>query len=668
MLRRSWTKTFISNSTSCCYNSCQHSVILKSTIRLCSTRAVRDFCDVLHFSADTREFLKTNNIDSVAGIERLSKEQVSELISPLYKRQDEVSSLEDVNIRTFFLFNQVVRLNETELRYFLCASAEQGEALALRCALATGRLSDDDVNQVKDQVAERTLLFIACMRGHLDCVKNLIELGAEVDGVQAKGGYSCLRIACENNHHDVVDLLLRAGADPNRRSSSSEILPIHVVASQGHWNLVSLLSQKGANVNQLLRVSVVSPSNTSSTTASIEVSPLAIATQQGHSATVAALLDAGADPTFVATIPSTTTTTTKNNDDDDDLIIFGRSSHQQQQRSTALLIASDMGNSDIVKKFLSSHSISKEVKAKLLNESVSVPGLCTPLCAAAMKGHVEVVRALLDGADANGIAIDLNAQQAEGATALFVACQYNYPQIVQMLLRAKCDPNIPLRRKQQRPQRKTSQSRSDSGSPCPTPLCIAIQERNHQVVELLLRTAAETGLQKEAMMVCSPSSSASSSSIFSSTSSSSSVSEENSQNDRDSHDSHAGCAATTTSTSPVFVAASNNDAEMVQLLIEFNCDPDRATAAAGSGAVTPLAIAVYQGFRDVVRVLLRSEKVVASAKKWEMGKFKSLGQLALHKGHSEIFQMLAHHDKTPAEEAKLEREKQRKIAKKMWQI
>ena len=61
----------------------------------------------------------------------------------------------------------------------------------------------------------------------------------------------------------------------------------------------------------------------------------------------------------------------------------------------------------------------------------------TPLCAAADRGHVEIVRTLL-----RAPAIEINLAIKEGATALTFASQEGYKEIIRLLLRKGADPNL----------------------------------------------------------------------------------------------------------------------------------------------------------------------------------------------------------------------------------
>ena len=61
-----------------------------------------------------------------------------------------------------------------------------------------------------------TSLHIACLCGHLDCVRLLLMHGADVE-LANEHDESPLQMACSNNHRQVVRCLLERGADPTKK-------------------------------------------------------------------------------------------------------------------------------------------------------------------------------------------------------------------------------------------------------------------------------------------------------------------------------------------------------------------------------------------------------------------------------------------------------------------
>jgi len=60
-----------------------------------------------------------------------------------------------------------------------------------------------------------TALLFAARDGHMDAVRSLVEVGADVDQVSGGDGTSPLVIAIANGHYTVAQFLLDRGADPN---------------------------------------------------------------------------------------------------------------------------------------------------------------------------------------------------------------------------------------------------------------------------------------------------------------------------------------------------------------------------------------------------------------------------------------------------------------------
>ena len=77
-----------------------------------------------------------------------------------------------------------------------------------------------------------TSLLRACRNGHVDVIKLLLVLGAEIDRAD-EGGVTPLLIACENGRVDVVRLLLNKGADVDRATKNC-VTPLYVACENGH--------------------------------------------------------------------------------------------------------------------------------------------------------------------------------------------------------------------------------------------------------------------------------------------------------------------------------------------------------------------------------------------------------------------------------------------------
>jgi ankyrin repeat protein len=590
-----------------------------------SLRWNSSFTTLLHFTDSAKQFLEANNLDTIQKIKNVSEAEVNKTIvysmtNHNEQEQQQQQVFDDFDKKIFDLFHSIVRLSPAEQKNVLFMAAERKQPMTIRAAIAAGV----DVNSTEDTPSNRSALFIACLFGHLDCVKTLLELGADVDLASSRGGWNPLHISCEQGHVEIAELLLKVGADANKARSDG-VKPIHILAQ---LRKSSKKSEKevddvtmGARPDQDLAKSLEQDENDAKNSAMTKIirplieigradpnalignttnsmNALYIAAKQGNAKFVRELI-------FVCLHRT-------------DPIPLDLLATHSSSGATALFAAAESGNANVVAAFLEASPLSV-LKSLLLQEDELYR--TTPLGIAVIKRHAEVVRLLL-GKNKKHIAVDVidfmknKPNGIHGATPLFAACEFDFPEIVEILLtEGKCDPNIPLK------------NENNKHLPFkPTPLVIAVSQGHHKVAHLLLKYAELTGLQNKNPV----------------------VSED---------------GATL-----IFLAAQNEDDVMVDLLCEFNEkkseDSIHPAEIATESGLTPLSVAVHHGYRKVVRSLLRA----GVSTTWELGQFKSLSQLALHKGHSEIFQLLAHHDKTPAEQAKQQREERKRREKKMCQV
>ena len=163
-----------------------------------------------------------------------------------------------------------------------------------------------------------TPLVTAAVSGNLEAVRDLIERGADVNGLDAPGNFP-LYGAVIGEHADVVDLLLKKGAKVNQ-ARAANVLPVmernntalHAACVVGNQRVVELLINAGADINAFANVM----EETARTAASFKglnpeqlkalsrlprelgVTPLTQAAKYGHAGVVKLLLDHGADVNF----------------------------------------------------------------------------------------------------------------------------------------------------------------------------------------------------------------------------------------------------------------------------------------------------------------------------------------------------------------------------------
>ncbi len=186
-------------------------------------------------------------------------------------------------IRMFAFLSVVLLFTSGACRADLLEAAKQGDAEAVRAALAAGVPAD-----VRDREG-RTPLHLAAQAGHTDVIQLLLDAGAAVDAEDRDFGSKPLYYAAVGAHVSVAKLLLERGAlvdatnhtrDPvSAGSHHSDYTALDQASEDGHADLVALLLDHGADVNGRAN----------------GISPLLLAVAPGHVEVARMLLDHGAD-------------------------------------------------------------------------------------------------------------------------------------------------------------------------------------------------------------------------------------------------------------------------------------------------------------------------------------------------------------------------------------
>ncbi|XP_032036772.1 ankyrin repeat domain-containing protein 29 isoform X3 [Aythya fuligula] len=170
-------------------------------------------------------------------------------------------------------------------------------------------LQGADINLQRESGA--TALFFAAQQGHNDVVKFLFEFGASTEFKNKDGG-TALLAACQYGHAKVVETLLKHGANIHDQLYDGASA-IFLAAQGGYLDVIRLLLSSGAKVNQprqdgttaLLKAAIKGYNNVieellkfSPTLGLLKngTSALHAAVLSGNVRTVALLLEAGADP------------------------------------------------------------------------------------------------------------------------------------------------------------------------------------------------------------------------------------------------------------------------------------------------------------------------------------------------------------------------------------
>jgi ankyrin repeat protein len=91
-----------------------------------------------------------------------------------------------------------------------------------------------------------TLLHWLAVEGRLLAVRQLAELGAQVDTINEFGNTPLMECALLGND-SMVSLLLDLGASPNKQSERDRNTALHAASENGHSEVVNLLLSRGAD-------------------------------------------------------------------------------------------------------------------------------------------------------------------------------------------------------------------------------------------------------------------------------------------------------------------------------------------------------------------------------------------------------------------------------------
>ena len=107
----------------------------------------------------------------------------------------------------------------------------------------------------KESIRGRHPLYIAARKGHADCVRLLLQHGANPDALNEAESYAreggdetALHTAAQKGHAECVRVLLEHGASPNARNRDEDT-PLMLAVTEGKVDAVRALLEGGADVN-----------------------------------------------------------------------------------------------------------------------------------------------------------------------------------------------------------------------------------------------------------------------------------------------------------------------------------------------------------------------------------------------------------------------------------
>ncbi|KAM9632511.1 ankyrin repeat domain-containing protein 29 isoform 4-T4 [Trichechus inunguis] len=195
---------------------------------------------------------------------------------------------------------------ETPLANAAFWAARRGNVALLKLLLNSGRVDVD----CRDSHGT-TLLMVASYAGHLNCVRELVLQGADIN-LQREDGATALFLAAQGGYLNVIRLLLSSGAKVNQPRQDGTA-PLWIASQMGHSEVVRVMLLRGAErdaarndgATALLKAAnkgysdVIEELLKFSPTLGIlknGTSALHAAVLSGNIKTVALLLEAGADP------------------------------------------------------------------------------------------------------------------------------------------------------------------------------------------------------------------------------------------------------------------------------------------------------------------------------------------------------------------------------------
>lgn len=283
-------------------------------------------------------------------------------------------------------------------------------------------LCDQGTRNTPAATAATTTIFEAAKSGDLARIQALLKNNPDLVSSKDDNDETALHWAAMNGHDRVAELLLAKGAEVDATDNEG-MTPLHWAAFYGRLDVVKLLLANKAAVN--VRSGDMSPSGLETKT------PLLLAAESGHNDIMELLLSHGADINAKDNFGETPLQLAVEHGYRNEVeLLLARNADvnaKDLHGRTALHAAAKEGSKDIVELLVGKGA---EVNAKDYRD-------WTPLHEAARTGHLDVAEVLLaNGADLEAISKDGGplAKDVDAGTPLHVAARNDHQDVAELLL------------------------------------------------------------------------------------------------------------------------------------------------------------------------------------------------------------------------------------------
>lgn len=308
-------------------------------------------------------------------------------------------------------------------------AAMRGDGNAVKTLLQDGA----DVNAAQGD--GMTALHWAARHGDADLAAMLLYAGANPGAVTRIGQYTPLHLAAGAGRLAVVQKLLDAGASVSARTTTTGVTPLHLAAAGGNADVVSLLIDRGADVNAREH--------------EWGQTPLIFAAAENRVAAIRVLMGRGADASVTTKVVDVAKQSALDRAALDRQRKVLEASLAEGQRPTASQLQAAV---HAARELMKSGKLPPPEKDKdkgegegnrrnfnpeEINPPVTTKGGLTALLHAARQGHIEAVRALLDG----GASVN-DVSAGDGTSPLLMATINGQFDVAMLLIERGADVNL----------------------------------------------------------------------------------------------------------------------------------------------------------------------------------------------------------------------------------